>query len=247
MRTAFLPPAGGTVWRPSPTGTGEATLLEPQRNSGRERPSRPLQNGAMESDWRNVRRSITRHRRAGALSDGPSSASTSPGSSRSCSACRRRRTAPRRRGTRSATPCGRQQRSVTDVLRIVAHARGADLVNRPARRQRLAADLDVLGAAPRVSISSIESAMSLAIFISLSPKRVVEPQHRDAPRVLHARIEQDAVLLARQHLAEAAEADQRRIVLAHARLERLAEARRCRAPCSDTRRSRRRPGSGSRG
>src|SRR5207247_8509144 len=50
---------------------------------------------------------------------------------------------------------------------------------------------------------------------------VVEPQHREAPCVLHGRIERDAVLLARQHLAKTAEADDRRIVFAYARLERL--------------------------
>src|SRR5262249_10243269 len=51
---------------------------------------------------------------------------------------------------------------------------------------------------------------------------VVELEYRDPPRVLHGRIERDAVLLARQHLAEPAEADERRIVLPHVRLERLA-------------------------
>src|SRR5262249_15168099 len=51
---------------------------------------------------------------------------------------------------------------------------------------------------------------------------VVEPQDGYAPRVLHVRIEKDAVLLPREHLAEPAEADDRRIVFADRRLERLA-------------------------
>src|ERR1043166_9176950 len=54
----------------------------------------------------------------------------------------------------------------------------------------------------------------------------MEAQHGDAPAIFHRRIEIHVVLVAGQHFAEAAHADERARMIAHRLLERAAEARR---------------------
>ena len=130
--------------------------------------------------------------------------------------------------------------------RVVAHPRRTNLVNRPAGRQRLALDLDVLGL--RGHQHFLDRVRHVLRHLQLVvAEDVVELEHRNPPRVLHDRIERDAVLLARQDLAEPAEADERRIVLPHVRLERLAVSRNVVCHAGILASSRRRPGSGSRG
>jgi len=99
-------------------------------------------------------------------------------------------------------------------LGIVAHAGGADLVDGPSGRQELAVHLDVLRArGPEHLFDRIPHVLRHLLLVVA--EGVVEAQDGDAPGVPHVGVEGDAVLLAREHLAEAAQADEGRVVLPH--------------------------------
>ena len=96
-------------------------------------------------------------------------------------------------------------------------------MDRPSRRQRLALDLDVLRAGDVQHLLDAVAHVLRHLQLVVA-ESIVEAQDRNAPRVLDVRIQQHAILFARQHFAESAEADVRGIVFAHVRLEALAVA-----------------------
>src|SRR2546422_750018 len=94
--------------------------------------------------------------------------------------------------------CRTARRSITRRPRAVP-----DLVNRPAGWRRPGLVRDVLGVRGRQHLlGGVGLVLAhLQLFVAES---VVDPQARDAPRVLPPRIERDAVFLARQHFAKPA-------------------------------------------
>ena len=109
---------------------------------------------------------------------------------------------------------GLQERRQHRGLGIVAHARGADLVDGEAGRRQLGAGGDLLGA------RGLEHRHRLLDHVARHRRLVVavldvDAQHRHAPGVLLVRVEIAAVLLARQHLAEPGEAEARHRLALH--------------------------------
>src|SRR5437867_3562031 len=110
-------------------------------------------------------------------------------------------------------------------LGIVAHPRGAQLVDGPSRSQHLAIDAHHLdpGSLEHLAPRRNHVLGPLPLVVA---ELVVKAQDRDAPAVLRRGIQVDVALVAGQDLPEGTHADERPRVIPHRLLELGAESRR---------------------